>query len=141
MCSAVVRVVALWSDGASNSRWVAIPSEKIKSSATGDWIFPAGTVFVKNFELPTDATNPSTKRCLETRLLVRDSAGGVYGVTYKWRADENDANLLPTSVTEDIPIKTATGEVCHRTWYYPSRKDSAREASPRRRYNSSAHSQ
>jgi hypothetical protein len=85
MCSAVVRVVAFWSDGASNSRWVAIPSEKIKSSATGAWIFPAGTVFVKNFELPTDATNPSTKRCLETRLLVRDSAGGVYGVTYKWR--------------------------------------------------------
>jgi hypothetical protein len=80
MCSAVVRVVAFWSDGTSKSRWVAIPSEEIKFSATGEWIFPAGTVFVKNFE-------------------------------------------LPTSVTEDIPIKTATGEVRHQTWYYPSRKD------------------
>ena len=95
----------------------------MKFSVTGEWIFPAGTVLVKNFELPTDATNPSAKRRLETRLLVRDSAGGVYGVTYKWRADESDADLLPTSVTEDIPIKTATGEVRHQTWYYPSRND------------------
>ena len=95
----------------------------MKFSATGEWIFPAGTVLVKNFELPTDATNPSAKRRLETRLLVRDSAGGVRGVTYKWRADESDADLLPTSVTEDIPIKTATGEVRHQTWYCPSRND------------------
>jgi uncharacterized repeat protein (TIGR03806 family) len=116
-------VVAFWSDGAAKSRWVAVPDATIKFSANGKWIFPAGTVFVKNFDLPTDATNPSAKRRLETRLLVRDSAGGVYGVTYKWRADESDADLLPGSLSEDIAIKTATGESRRQTWYYPSRKD------------------
>jgi uncharacterized repeat protein (TIGR03806 family) len=116
-------IVAFWSDGATKTRWVAIPDGRIKFSTNGQWIFPSGTVFVKNFDLPTDATDPSAKRRLETRLLVRDSAGGVYGVTYKWRADESDADLLPGSLFEEISIKTATGESRRQTWYYPSRKD------------------
>jgi uncharacterized repeat protein (TIGR03806 family) len=116
-------IVAFWSDGASKTRWVAIPNKKIKYSASGQWIFPPGTVFVKNFDLPVDASDPNAKRRLETRLLVRDSAGGVYGVTYKWRADDSDADLLPASLREDISTKTATGEPRRQTWYYPSRKD------------------
>jgi uncharacterized repeat protein (TIGR03806 family) len=116
-------VVAFWSDGAAKMRWIAIPDDKIKFSATDKWVFPAGTVFVKHFELPTDAADPGDRRRLETRLLVRDSAGGVYGVTYKWRRDNSDADLLTTSVTEDIPIKSANGQEQHQTWYYPSRKD------------------
>ena len=116
-------VVAFWSDGAGKSRWAAIPNEKIKYSPTNDWIFPKGTVFVKTFELSTDAANPSVKRRLETRLLVCDGAGGVYGAVYKWRPDNSDADLLDASQTEQIPIKTATGEVRDQTWYYPSRQD------------------
>jgi len=116
-------IMAFWSDGAIKTRWVAIPGEEIRFSATGQWTFPAGTVFVKNFDLPVDAAEPNAKRRLETRLLVRDSAGGVYGVTYKWRADESDADLLPGSLLEDISVKTATGEPRRQTWYYPSRKD------------------
>lgn len=116
-------VVPFWSDGAAKSRWVAIPNAKIKYSPTGDWTFPKGTVFVKTFELPTDAADPGVKRRLETRLLVCDSAGGVYGVVYKWRADSSDADLLSTNQAEEIPIKTATGEVRRQTWYYPSRPD------------------
>src|ERR1700693_4478416 len=99
-------IVAFWSDGAFKSRWVALPNAKIKFSATGQWRFPAGTVFIKNFELPIDATDPSVKRRLETRLLILDSAGGVYGITYKGRADESDAELLSSSVTEDIPVRS-----------------------------------
>jgi uncharacterized repeat protein (TIGR03806 family) len=116
-------IVAFWSDGAVKSRWAAIPNQKVKFSSTGEWQFPAGTVFVKHFDLSVDEANPDLRRRLETRLLVRDSAGGVYGVTYKWRADESDAELLPASLTEDIPIRTRSGSVRHQTWYYPSRKD------------------
>ena len=116
-------VVPFWSDGAGKSRWVAIPNDKIKFSTSGDWIFPKGTVFIKTFELPTDAADPSVKRRLETRLLVCDSAGGVYGVVYKWRPDLSDAELLRTSQTEDVPIKSATHESRTQTWYYPSRQD------------------
>jgi mono/diheme cytochrome c family protein len=62
------------------------------------------------------------KRRLETRLLVCDADGGVYGVTYKWRADGSDADLLDTNLTEAIAIQTATG-VRTQQWYYPSRAD------------------
>ena len=116
-------VVAFWSDGALKTRWVAVPDEKIKYSPTGDWVFPKGTVFVKTFELPTDATDPPTRRRLETRLLVCDSAGGVYGVVYKWRPDNSDADLLSTSRTESVPIKSTDGQVHNQTWYFPSRPD------------------
>jgi uncharacterized repeat protein (TIGR03806 family) len=116
-------VVPFWSDGAAKARWVAVPNAKIKYSPSGDWIFPSGTVFVKTFELPVDAASPGVKRRLETRLLVCDSAGGVYGVVYKWRPDNSDADLLETSQTEGIPMKTAAGEVRRQTWYYPSRPD------------------
>jgi uncharacterized repeat protein (TIGR03806 family) len=115
--------VSFWSDGASKSRWVAIPTDrKIKFSPTDEWSFPDGTVFVKHFELTTDETRPSVRRRLETRLLVRDASGGVYGATYKWRADQSDADLLTTNLTEAILIRTSTG-VRTQLWYYPSRQD------------------
>jgi uncharacterized repeat protein (TIGR03806 family) len=114
--------VAFWSDGADKSRWIAVPAGQIAFSPTGEWRFPAGTVFVKNFDLRLDAANPGATRRLETRLLVRDSKGGVYGVVYKWRPDGSDADLLPASATEKIAVKSATGEI-QQTWYYPSRED------------------
>jgi uncharacterized repeat protein (TIGR03806 family) len=115
--------VAFWSDGADKSRWIAVPVGQILFSPAEEWRFPAGTVFVKNFDMPTDATHPGTQRRLETRLLVRDSKGGVYGVVYKWRPDGSDADLLSGSATESISVTSPQGEVQHQTWYYPSRQD------------------
>ena len=81
------------------------PSEQITFGPTGNWTFPAGTVFVKTFSLVTNLNFPNnTTIRLETRLLVRDINGQVYGVTYKWRADNSDADLLTNSVTENITI-------------------------------------
>ena len=115
-------IVSFWSDGAMKSRWISVPDGKIKFAPTGEWVFPKGTVFVKHFELAVDETHPEIKRRLETRLLVCDADRGVYGVTYKWRADNRDADLLDTNLTEAISIKTATGTRT-QTWYYPSRQD------------------
>ena len=115
--------VAFWSDAADKSRWIAVPAGQILFSASGEWRFPAGTVFVKNFDLGLDAANPAVKRRLETRILVRDSKGGVYGAVYKWRPDGSDAELLSTSATETIQVKSATGKPQEQTWYYPSRQD------------------
>jgi uncharacterized repeat protein (TIGR03806 family) len=115
--------VAFWSDGADKSRWIAVPEGKIVFSPSGEWRFPAGTVFVKNFDLAVDAATPDTKRRLETRLLVRDSRGGVYGVVYQWRGDGSDADLLREGATDSIRVKSAAGEVHEQTWYYPSRQD------------------
>ena len=57
-------------------------------------------MLIKTFELPVDEAQPEKKRRLETRLLVREDAGGVYGAVYKWRADNSDAELLESSLTE-----------------------------------------
>ena len=116
-------IVPFWSDGASKTRWMAVPNAKVKFSPTGEWTFPKGTVFVKTFELATDEANPGVKRRLETRLLVLDEAGGVYGVDYKWRPDNSDADLLSAGTTEEIPILSATGAMHIQPWYYPSRQD------------------
>ncbi len=104
----------LWSDGAAKWRWVAPGRGPIRFAASGEWTFPAGTVFVKHFELPP--------RRLETRLLVVDGTGNGYGVTYKWRPDHSDADLLADGLEETIHIKTAAGERT-QTWSYPSRAD------------------
>lgn len=118
----------LWSDGAIKSRWVAVPNdgppytgdEQISFVPVGEWSFPNGTVFVKHFELTVNEITGARKR-LETRLLVRNQDGAVYGVTYKWRADNSDADLLPDGLDEDIAITTSSGATRIQTWSYPSR--------------------
>ena len=113
----------LWSDAAIKSRWVALaPDAKVGYSPVGRWSFPAGTVFVKHFNLPVDDTNPQVQRRLETRLLVRDTSGAVYGASYKWRADNSDADLVTAGLNEDITIATATGSRVQK-WFYPGRQD------------------
>jgi len=116
-------VLAFWSDGAVKTRSVAIPDAKVAFSPNDDWKFPPGTVFVKTFELPTDAAHPRVKQRLETRLLVIDRNGAPYGVTYKWRPDLSDADLVPAEgAHEDITIRDAKGTHV-QSWYYPSRAD------------------
>ena len=114
--------VSFWSDGAHKLRWMALPEAKIGFAPRGEWKFPAGTVFVKHFELATNESQPLERRRLETRLLVCAANGSVYGASYKWRPDNSDADLLPTNLTENILIRTATGTRT-QTWYYPSRED------------------
>jgi len=118
-----------WKDNASSSWFMALPNnggpitpnEQIQFQPTNYWTFPAGSVFVKNWELTVNETNSTTRR-LETQVLVRDNNGSVYGVTYKWRADNSDADLLSSSLSEAIAITNATG-VRTQTWYYPSPAD------------------
>jgi regulation of enolase protein 1 (concanavalin A-like superfamily) len=95
----------LWSDGSAKQRWFAIPNGQTMGYApTGDWTFPEGSVILKHFELPVDDANPAIRKRLETRVLVRNDTGYVYGMTYKWRADNSDADLVTTGVTEDVVI-------------------------------------
>jgi hypothetical protein len=119
----------LWSDGAIKTRWMAVPNdgppytagEQIGFVPVGEWGFPNGTVFVKHFELTVNEITGERKR-LETRLLVRSNDGAVYGVTYKWRPDNSDADLLPgPPLDENITITTASGATRIQKWSYPGR--------------------
>jgi glucose/arabinose dehydrogenase len=121
----------LWSDGAGKDRWMAIPNdgvpdsadEKIKFSATNDWHFPPGSVLVKQFDLPVNENNPAAVRRLETRFIICDANGGVYGVTYKWREDGSDADLLLTGDEQDYEVFTQSGTVRTQHWNFLSRQD------------------
>jgi len=123
----------LWSDSAIKTRWMAVPNngsgtytadQQISFAPTGDWTFPNGTVFVKEFDLGIDDTNPSITRRLETRFIVRSSDGYVYGITYKWRSDNSDADLVSASgLDEVITIATGPGTTRQQTWHYPSQSE------------------
>ena len=115
---------AFWSDGAIKRRWMALPAgQTISFSAKGEWTFPAGTVFVKHFDLNLDERKPEQRRRLETRLLIVGEGGKGYGVTYRWKEDGSDAELLADSRTDTLTITTAAGATRTQKWYYPSRTD------------------
>lgn len=111
-----------WSDNADKRRWISLPDNAprpIQFHPTEPWRFPAGTVFVKHFEMPPN-TGGGTPIPIETRLLVCDRHGGVYGATYRWRADGTDADLVDQTVVDQI-IPGAPREPY--TWYFPGRSD------------------
>ena len=124
----------LWSDGSDKHRWLVIPNdgshntnaEKIVFSENDNWVFPAGSVLVKHFELPLDARNPGLTRRLETRFVVCTSNNGKYGITYKWNADGSDAVLLGAGLAEYHNVTLEDGSTASRKWDYPSRGDCMR---------------
>ncbi|MCZ7645375.1 MAG: PQQ-dependent sugar dehydrogenase [Planctomycetota bacterium] len=121
----------LWSDGAAKTRWISVPSgSTVGFAAEGEWLFPPGTVLVKHFELHVDENDPGVRKRLETRLIVVKADGSVYGVTYKWRADHSDADLLPGGLDESVTIQQAGGGTREQTWTYPSRADCLRCHTP-----------
>lgn len=110
----------LWSDGAEKKRWISIPndgnpnssSEQIQFSENGPWTFPIGSVLIKHFEI--------SGRRLETRFFVRGADGKFFGFTYKWRADNSDADLLPGPPVEES-IDLGGGQTID--WHFPGRTE------------------
>ncbi|MEZ4452239.1 MAG: PQQ-dependent sugar dehydrogenase [Nannocystaceae bacterium] len=97
--------VPFWSDGASKSRWMAIPSgSTIAVAEDGDWSLPQGSTVVKNFEIGGQR--------IETRLLVHHPDGGWAGYSYQWDPDGADATLLDDGAEQEVGTQT---------WSFPSR--------------------
>lgn len=120
-----------WSDDALKKRWMVIPndgthdtpSEQIVYDENEDWEFPVGAVLVKHFDLEIDETNASLTRKLETRLMVRGTDDVFYGITYRWREDGSDAELLTVGRYDTLQIQTALNGPREVQWYYPSRQE------------------
>jgi glucose/arabinose dehydrogenase len=112
--------VPFWSDHAVKSRWFSIKNttDTIDFHAEDSWAFPTGMVWVKHFEIDTTRGDASTRRRLETRFIVKTESE-VYGLTYKWRDDQSDADLVPEEgLSEMIPASNPV-----QTWRYPSRSE------------------
>jgi uncharacterized repeat protein (TIGR03806 family) len=99
---------ALWSDGATKERFVALPDGKTitVSDVDGDFDFPNGTVLVKNF------TIGGTR--IETRIFMRHDDGGWAGYTYEWLDDQSDAVLLLAGKKKTVGMQA---------WTYPARNE------------------
>jgi glucose/arabinose dehydrogenase len=111
--------VPFWSDNAIKTRWFSVPNpnQKITFGAETSWLFPTGTVWIKNFD-----GVPSSGRRLETRFIVRN-ANGVYGVTYRWGNSTTNATLVPEEgLDEEFEIEDG-GSKRKQIWHYPSRAE------------------
>ena len=98
---------ALWSDGATKERYLALPdAATIDVAADGDMILPIGAVVMKHL-LVDDAY-------VETRLLVRHDDGNWAGYSFEWNDEQTDAALLPPVGKQKV---LGNGQ----TWLYPSR--------------------
>jgi mono/diheme cytochrome c family protein len=107
--------VPAWSDGAQVRRWMIVPGDGSNPDPRRDriivkpglpWAFPTGTVFVQHRDW---RYAPGDLRPLETRVLVRDRDGGVYGLAYRWNADATDALLIEESRVESLKTADENG--------------------------------
>ena len=115
--------VPFWSDYAEKRRWFSIPNvnDRMTFDADGNWALPTGMVWVKHFDLPLDRTNPAApRRRLETRFLVK-TAGGSYGLTYKWRDDQTEADLVGPDGEDAFYQVQSNGQTLKQRWHYPAR--------------------
>jgi glucose/arabinose dehydrogenase len=116
-----------WSDLAVKQRWFGLlpGSQPFQFVAGGSWLSPKGAVWVKHFELETHGAPDQARRRIETRILVRNGTG-VWGASYRWRPDGQEADLVSTpGLDEEIPVHAETGGPVVRSqrWRYPGREE------------------
>ena len=119
-------VSALWSGGAEEKRWVWLPptansgpAGKIGFDPDSAYAFPEGSVLIKHFGF-SDGAVP-----VETRFMVRTGDERWYGLSYRWRADGSDADLLgfeEEGTEANFQVVDGSGTRTQH-WYFPSRRD------------------
>jgi uncharacterized repeat protein (TIGR03806 family) len=92
-----------YSDGATKSRWLALPDGQRISITGNDFDFPNGSVLMKNFSIGTQR--------VETRLFMRHSDGNWAGYTYEWNAQQTEATRV---------VGGKTVQVAGQDWQFPS---------------------
>lgn len=103
----------LWSDGAAKQRWLFVPEgSRVDYVSRDSWAFPPGSVVVKNFTAPGDAT-----RVLETRV-IRKEPEYWQAMSYVWNEAGTRAVRAPEGAS--IELEGADGPW---TWQVPSASD------------------
>lgn len=111
-----------WSDFAVKRRWFHVPpGQNINFSAKSAWSTPAGSVWMKHFELELTNGVPESRRRIETRFIMK-MTNGVYGITYRWTSPTNAVLVPDEGADERIMVQDAGGPV-ERVWHYPSRTE------------------
>ncbi|MBL9174331.1 MAG: PQQ-dependent sugar dehydrogenase, partial [Verrucomicrobiales bacterium] len=113
-----------WSDNAIKRRWFFMQNatDRIRRNTGDQWTYPTGTVFVKHFDFEFEVGNPASRRRLETRVLMK-TADAIYGLTYKWRPDGLDADLVPDAGLNESLVINDGGIIRTQVWRYPGRSE------------------
>ncbi len=113
-----------WSDHAIKSRWVIVPdgTSKFTNSPEASWTLPNGTVWVKHFDMEMQRGVPSSKKRIETRLIVKNPTGA-YGVSYRWNEAGTEATLAADAGENFTLAVTDNGNPVPQTWRIPSRAE------------------
>jgi glucose/arabinose dehydrogenase len=113
-----------WADNAQTRHWFVIPpaNQTIGFNRDNNWVFPSSMVWIQHFDLElTNGVTGSTQR-VETRILVRNTAG-FYGVSYRWDPTQTNATLVPEAGLDDTFSIQDGGLVRTQAWHYPSRAE------------------
>ncbi len=113
-----------WSDHAIKSRWVVLPdaSSRFTYAPENPWTLPSGTVWVKHFDMEMQRGIPTSKKRIETRLIVKTPAGA-YGVSYRWNATGTEATLAADEGENFNLAITEGSNPKPQTWRIPSRAE------------------
>ncbi len=107
-----------WSDGADKHRWFRLPDEqKIDVHGNGQWVFPPGSTFIKDFYFEAKSGPPVR---IETRVLRLSKGGLIEGVTYRWNKTIRDGERVLQAQTNKIWNPAASQ---WQDWYFPGQND------------------
>jgi mono/diheme cytochrome c family protein len=114
--------IAFWSDYAIKRRWFCIRdlTNTVSYVTDANWLFPGGMMWIKHFDLELTRGSPTTKKRIETRVLVKNDAG-CYGVSYAWNDAGSEAFLVPDSGTNFFLSVQDGASVVQQQWEIPSR--------------------
>ena len=113
-----------WADGAEAERFLAVPGTmKIQYTSSRGWNFTNGSALVQTLSLETRVGDPSSRRRLETRVLLHQE-NEWSGYSYKWNDDQSDAALVPKEGENlEVAIRDSAGSTRRQTWRIPSRTE------------------
>ena len=114
-----------WSDHALKQRWFSLPpGASFGFQPETPWELPSGAVWVKHFDLEMVEGDPTSRRRVETRFLVKTD-DDIYGMTYRWDASQTNAWLVPSGgMEETFAIRAQDGSLLReQLWRYPSHNE------------------
>lgn len=101
---------SLFTDYASKSRFIQVPSGKKIQMQKGNLTFPIGTILIKNFFYPKHEEDPNgEKQIIETRLLIFGEKGWE-AWPYIWNEEQTEAYLKVVGGQQEITITNPQGK-------------------------------
>ena len=98
----------MWNDHATAEWLLGVPGDGsiVTQGGAGNiagstWFFPSNTVLARTLTLEMESGNADSRRRVETQLLHWDGQGW-NPYTYRWRKEQDDADLVPATGTNAV---------------------------------------